>query len=61
MYLMYDELERTLPHPARCDTTSRSSSSDAIFNADGDLLFDDNDESGFYGDVDHWSTACRGR
>lgn len=50
MYRIHDDLERSLPIPqGRYDVPLIVS--DAMFTADGELLWDDHDESGFFGDV----------
>ena len=49
-YQMWDELERSLPIPHGAYDVPLIVS-DRMFNADGSLLFDNNDEKGFYGDV----------
>ena len=50
MYIVTDELEQSLPIPHGTFDVPLILS-DAMFNSDGSLLFDDNDGDGFYGDV----------
>ena len=50
MYVMTDPLERRLPIP-HGEFDVPLIVSDKMFNSDGSLLFDTNDNSGFYGDV----------
>jgi spore coat protein A len=50
MYVLTDDLERGLPIP-HGEFDVPLIVTDAMFNADGSLLFDDNDGDGFYGDV----------
>ncbi len=50
MYRVHDPLERSLPIPSGAYDVPLVIS-DAMFTATGDLLFDDQDQSGLYGDV----------
>ena len=50
LYRIHDPLERSLPIP-QGDYDVPLIVSDAMFTSTGDLLFDDNDESGGFGDV----------
>ena len=50
MYRMHDSLEQSLPIPAGAYDVPLVIS-DAMFDNQGQLLFDDNDESGVFGDV----------
>jgi FtsP/CotA-like multicopper oxidase with cupredoxin domain len=50
MYILTDPLERSLPIPHGAFDVPLVIA-DRMFNADGSLLFDDNDGDGFYGDV----------
>ncbi len=50
MYRMHDDLEMSLPIP-QGEYDVPLVVSDAMFDASGQLLYDDNDESGVYGDV----------
>ncbi|MBS2938849.1 multicopper oxidase family protein [Nocardioides sp. J2M5] len=50
MYQLHDSLERSLKIPTGAYDVPLIVT-DAMFNADGSLLFDNSDEKGFYGDV----------
>ncbi len=50
MYRMHDPLEQSLPIPQGYYDVPLVIS-DAMFDADGELLYDDNDQSGVFGDV----------
>ena len=50
MYIMIDAVEQSLPLP-RGEYDVPLIVSDMMFNADGSLLFNLNEDNGFYGDV----------